>query len=100
MGFYKGSGGVVWEIDEPTNPHRLGHLQDQIARGDLSPCDKDGNVAARAEPEADKVPTIDEVKAEVGDDPEKAAAALEVESAREKPRKTLLEHLHSLIGGD
>lgn len=44
-----------------------------------------------------KPPTVEEIKTEVGDDPEKAAAALTVEQARPSPRSTLVEHLTGII---
>lgn len=44
-----------------------------------------------------KPPTVEEIKTEVGDDPEKAAAALAIEQARPSPRSTLVEHLTGII---
>jgi hypothetical protein len=44
-----------------------------------------------------KVPRIDEIMAEVGDDLDKAALALEVEQAREKPRPTLIAGLQEML---
>lgn len=44
-----------------------------------------------------KAATIDAIKAEVGDDPELAAEALEAELAHEKPRKSLVSYLEALI---
>ena len=40
--------------------------------------------------------TVDEVLARVGDDPEAAAAALEAEQARSKPRTTLVTALQRI----
>lgn len=41
--------------------------------------------------------TVEEVLADVGDDPDKAGAALALEHARAKPRKTLLDALNAII---
>lgn len=50
-------------------------------------------------PDGDAVPTgsADHVKAWVGDDLERAQAALEVEEERDKPRSTLIAHLEAII---
>jgi hypothetical protein len=44
----------------------------------------------------DTAQTVPQVLAEVGDDPVKAAAALEAEQATNKPRKSLVEGLSSI----
>lgn len=44
-----------------------------------------------------KPPTIDTVLTEVGEDKAMAAAALEAEQGREKPRTTLLDKLQAVI---
>jgi sulfur carrier protein ThiS len=54
--------------------------------------------AAQAEP-ATKPTTVEDILAEVGDDKEKAAAALEEELASSRPRKTLLEPLEAILSG-
>lgn len=41
-------------------------------------------------------PTIDQVKADVGKDPDKARRALAVELESEKPRKSLVSHLEEI----
>jgi hypothetical protein len=49
---------------------------------------------------ADNVPdrhTVEEVLAEVGDDPERAARALDAERASAKPRKSLVEGLERIL---
>lgn len=43
--------------------------------------------------------TVQEIKDQVGDDPDKARAALEEEQAGEK-RSTLIEHLEKVAGGE
>lgn len=48
---------------------------------------------------AGKEPTVKEILAAIGDDKEKAAAALEQEKAG-KNRKTLVEQLEALLSGD
>lgn len=40
---------------------------------------------------------VDEVLAAVGDDPNKAAAALQVEQAKSRPRTTLVEALEAIV---
>lgn len=49
--------------------------------------------------ELDLEATAAEVLAWVGEDPERAAQALTVEEAREKPRSTLLKQLDKLVDG-
>ena len=49
---------------------------------------------------ADNVPdrhTVEEVLAEVGDDPERAARALEAERSRAKPRTSLVNGLERIL---
>ena len=48
----------------------------------------------------DEVPdgTITEVKAWVGEDPDRAQAALDAEGTKDNPRVTLVEYLQSLTG--
>ena len=41
--------------------------------------------------------SVSDILAAVGDDPEAAVAALETENARDKPRKTLVAGLQSVI---
>ncbi|MCB9377096.1 MAG: hypothetical protein H6515_14670 [Microthrixaceae bacterium] len=49
------------------------------------------------EAQTGKPTTVDDILAEVGDDVEKAKAALEVELVSEKPRKGVVEPLEKLI---
>ena len=49
------------------------------------------------EPEPVKEPSVKDILAVVGEDPEAAKAALEAEQEREKPRKTLLDGLEAVI---
>lgn len=53
-------------------------------------------------PEGEQVPdgTADDVLAWVGDDPARAAVAVEAEQGREKPRKTLLANLEKLTAAE
>lgn len=44
--------------------------------------------------------TIDELLGYVGDDPARAGRVLAVEQAKDKPRKTLVEKLEEITGGD
>jgi hypothetical protein len=64
---------------------------------------KEVEVAPATEPEpettATKPTTVEDILAEVGDDKDKAAAALEEELASSKPRKTLLESLEAILSG-
>lgn len=45
-------------------------------------------------------PTVDEVLADVADDPDRARQALAVESQRDKPRKTLVSRLEEIAATD
>jgi hypothetical protein len=64
----------------------------------------DGNfIVAAQTPDANssdgdtvKEPTVDEILADVGEDQTKAAAALEAENAKSKPRKTLVAKLEAI----
>ena len=56
--------------------------------------------AAEAERQAVQDSTVDEVLAEVGDDPVKAAEALAAERASAKPRTTLTTELAQRAGED
>ena len=48
-------------------------------------------------PEPTKEPSVKDILAAVGDDPEAAATMLEAEQEREKPRKSLIEGLEAVI---
>lgn len=48
---------------------------------------------------SDKPAKIDDILAEVVDDPAKAAEALEVEKAAAKPRTSLVEKLEAIVAG-
>lgn len=50
------------------------------------------------EAEAPHPDTVEGVLAEVGDDKEKAQAALDAENAKEKPRSTLVGQLEQILG--
>ena len=71
-----------------------------IANGYANPIKRRG--AARRRPKADKAPTgnIQKVLDWVGDDPAKAAQALEQEMARAKPRSTLVETLSGIAAAE
>ncbi|MCB9377094.1 MAG: hypothetical protein H6515_14665 [Microthrixaceae bacterium] len=64
-----------------------------------NPAGKAPKVEPAPGPEAQtgKPTTVDDILAEVGDDVEKAKAALEVELVSEKPRKGVVEPLEKLI---
>lgn len=69
--------------------------EDAIRYGLVKP-DK-GDKAAQAEEGEELVEgKIDEILAEVGDDPEKVEAALAAEQAAEKPRKSLIAKLEKI----
>jgi len=64
--------------------------------------DRDNEAAARlqtvvAELSADKPPTIAEILDTVGDDPEAARAALDIEQGTDSPRTTLVARLTQII---
>jgi hypothetical protein len=44
-----------------------------------------------------RTPTVEEIKTDVGADPEKARVALEAEQARPSPRSSLVDHLTAVI---
>lgn len=50
-----------------------------------------------ASADSGKPSTVDEILDAVGDDPAKAAAALEEENAAKKPRKSLVEKLQAVV---
>lgn len=79
--------GDVIDIDDTVEADAL------IAAGIATPEDE----PAEARPSAPKTGTVDAIKAEVGDDLDKAVAALEAELAQAKPRKSLVEHLTGII---
>lgn len=53
--------------------------------------------ASSGESKADKPAKIDDILAEVDGDPDKAAAALELENQAKKPRSSLVEQLEAII---
>jgi hypothetical protein len=57
----------------------------------------DDDAQAEAAPVAIKVPTVAEVLAAVGEDPDKAADALAEEQSRDKPRPTLVAGLQKIL---
>jgi hypothetical protein len=57
----------------------------------------DDGAQDEAGPVAGKVPTVAEVLAAVGEDPDKATAALAEEQARDKPRPTLVVGLQKVL---
>jgi hypothetical protein len=78
-------------------------IADRVAKGQLRLVNADGTpladpVPAPAVPDSDEVPTgsMAVVLGWVGESRERAARALEVEQAAEKPRKTLLTTLEAL----
>lgn len=66
------------------------HVNQLIAEGMIT----DGD-----QPAGDEPGTVEEVLAAVGDDPAKAAAALDAEKASAKPRKTLVDKLTGIVEG-
>jgi hypothetical protein len=45
-------------------------------------------------------PTVEQVKADVGDNPDRARQALAVERESGKPRKSLVSHLEDIVASD
>lgn len=83
-------GGVVPSTADPKDVARLVE-EGYLAKATPEP-------APEPDESAGKPATIDEVMTEVGDDPEKARAALEVEQARgEAARSTLIGKLEAVI---
>jgi hypothetical protein len=88
-------------------PHDLplpSGIADRVARGQLRLVNEDGSaiqgdastVRAPA-PDGPPAGTAEQVLAWVGDDPQRAAAALDAEKASEKPRKGLVSALEPLV---
>lgn len=78
-------------------------IADRVARKELRLVNEDGTPlaepeAAPAAPDSDKVPSgsIAVVLAWVGEDPDRAVRALDVETAAERPRKGLVTALEAL----
>lgn len=72
------------------------------AEGYVAPDAPEEQAAPAPEPEdsgSEEVPTgtINEVKAWVGDDKERAQAALDAENAKETPRSTLVDWLEGVL---
>ncbi len=76
-------------------------------RSEVEPLDDDARALFEGEPgedspeplaELDIDATAPDVLAWVGDDPERAAEALEAEQAKDKPRSTLVKQLEKLAG--
>lgn len=57
-------------------------------------------VEVAADSDAGKPAKVDDILAEVGDDKEKAAAALEAENASDKPRTSLVSKLQAVIDAE
>lgn len=92
-----GQGGSRFVFDLPLRPP----FDDQVAKGVLQPLTpEDRELLAipeeQPEPEEDKTPTVDDILSQVGDDPDKATAALEAEQGRENPRSTLISALEKI----
>lgn len=60
----------------------------------------EGRISVVAEPAPAAVLTIDETLEEVGNDREKAQAALDIEQAAAKPRSTLITRLEAIVSAD
>ena len=86
-------GGVVPSTADPADVDRL------VADGYLTQVGSTPAEGGSEEPS--KPATIDEVMTEVGDDPEKAQAALKTEQARgDAARSTLVTKLEAVLAGD
>lgn len=77
--------------------HRIGR-EDALRFGLVKPT-KDEKQMLQAEEKAAEQ-TVDEILADVGDDPEKARLALEAEQGQEKPRKSLVAKLEKVAAGE
>ncbi|MDF1596953.1 MAG: hypothetical protein P1T08_12815 [Acidimicrobiia bacterium] len=90
----KGTGGAVFEFDEPLPDH----IAEQLAKGQLIPVDSDGNpIVMIGATVVEKAKSVKDILEEVGDDLNLATAALETEQATENPRKSLIEGLGKVI---
>lgn len=75
-------------------------LPDSLDQGRVKQLAEEGVLekvkAAKSEDSGPKPGTVEFILNEVGDDPEKAKAALEAEQAEDKPRSTLVEKLEAI----
>ena len=123
----RGEGKVVWEVPHPKSPNNQSeHVAEQLRSGALKQvANKDGGTldledtwlhsddetaASRDDEVADSVEdvpaemsdppdgTVDEILQWVHGDPTKALLALEAETERDEPRKTLVAELDDLAG--
>lgn len=80
-----------WTRDQ-AEAERIAELEAELAR-------LKGEKVAEPETDLTDVPagTVDEVIAWIGDDPERAQAALDAEDQRDKPRTTLTDHARSVL---
>lgn len=87
--FYEGA-----TIPAGYNDERVAQLVEEkmVRKADPSPKSESDSTKAKA-------PSVDEILAEVGDDKDKAAAALAAEQGVAKPRKSLVEKLEAVIAG-
>lgn len=80
MAYFRGGGGVIWEMDPDLMPP---HMHRQIERGELRPVDADGTGPPTADTET---PSADEAAAPDGDTaPTEPETAEESELAGEAP---------------
>jgi hypothetical protein len=85
-----------------THVYQGGTLPADVDKGQLEMLLSDGLVKAASADEADaesKPLTIDEILSDVGNDKDKAQAALDAENGTDKPRKTLVDKLTAIAAG-
>ena len=99
--------GAVVELDDAAEIRRLvdagaikpvskGARTSDSGKGDQSQGGSDSSEGGQSD-DSGKPATAEEILADVGDDPDKAAAVLEVEKASDKPRSTLITKLEKVI---
>lgn len=101
-----GGGGSEFIFDLPLRTP----FDEQVAKGALQPATREDRERIAAtqtlpseqteepafEAAAERPPTVDEILQRVGDDRDRAQAALEAEQGREQPRSTLIKALEKI----
>lgn len=96
MARFRGTNGATVNIDPESLSETARHIFDgKVARGQLVPVD--GATTTEQLPDATPEGTIAQIMSWVGDNPERAQAALDTECAGQN-RKTLIDQLSTMLG--